>query len=274
MREDVRKISADYAGALANMGPTLEGVGWPNAADLVVRYATLLGPIDFDRFSRNRPLRLIDLGCGLGFLLDYFAKNDLLDRVDYTGVDVSEVALTHACRRWPLRRFDLRDIRDRPFQIDEYDYCIICGVFTSRCCIGFEEMRKLVEATLTAVWRSVAIGVGFNVMSKHVDWEREDLFHWPLDDMMAFCKAKLSRHVSFRLDNGLWDVSAFVLRDPVQLRTAIPETWVNADRPAAALQGDTKGVTTLGDANSLAATMPSPDRHMHILRASQTRPRQ
>jgi hypothetical protein len=38
-------------------------------------------------------------------------------------------------------------------------------------------------------------------MSKHVDWERDDLFLY----ILAFCKRDLSRHVSLRL---LWSVGS------------------------------------------------------------------
>src|SRR5215469_600123 len=125
MREDIQRIAAEYAAAITANGATLQGAGWPNAPDQALRYETLLGPIDFQRFSRGRPLRLIDLGCGPGFLVDYLAENDLRDRVDYTGVDISEVALSYARRRWPIQHFDLRDIRDRPFSVDKFDYAII-----------------------------------------------------------------------------------------------------------------------------------------------------
>ncbi|HVH77425.1 MAG TPA: class I SAM-dependent methyltransferase [Stellaceae bacterium] len=225
MRDDVHEIAADYEDMLATRGAVLAGVGWSSAFDLALRYGTLLSRVDFRRFSRERPLRLLDLGCGPGFLLDYLASNDLLDRVDYTGVDVSEVGLAHARRRWPQQRFERRDVRDQPFDADEFDFCMICGVFSSRCGISFEAMRDLAQATLRALWPSLAMGLAFNVYSKHVDYEREDLFHWALDEVMAFCKRYLSRHVSFHLDYGLWDLSVLVSREPVRPNGRIPEAW-------------------------------------------------
>jgi hypothetical protein len=62
-------------------------------------------------------------------------------------------------------------------------------------------------------------------MSKHVDWERDDLFHWPLDDIMAFCKRDLSRHVAFRLDYGLWEGATFVRRAPLVAASKTPRRW-------------------------------------------------
>lgn len=225
IREDVREIVADYEGMLAERGPVLAGVGWSNPDDLALRYTTLFSQVDPRRFSRERPLRLLDLGCGPGFLLEYLAANDLLDRVQYTGVDISEIGLSHARRRWPQQRFEHRDVRDRPFGPNEFDFCMICGVFSSRCGISFTAMRDLAQATLTAVWPSLALGLAFNVYATHVDYERDDLFHWALDDMMAFCRKILSRYVSFRLDNGLWDMCVLVSREPVRPSSRIPEAW-------------------------------------------------
>ena len=37
-------------------------------------------------------------------------------------------------------------------------------------------------------------GIAFNVMSKQVDWERNDLFHLSLDEMSSFVTKHLSRH--------------------------------------------------------------------------------
>lgn len=237
MRKDVEKLAACYAASLAAHGPTPKGLLWPNAADLATRFQVLLGGIDFARYSPANRIRLLDLGCGPGLLLDYLADNRLLDRVDYHGVDVLEATLLQARSRWPNQSFELRDVRDSPFADDRFDYCIVCGVFTGRFDVTHSEMEAMARNTLTAVWPSVRIGLAFNVMSKHVDWEREDLFHWPLDEIMAFCKANLSRHTSLRLDYGLWEVSAVVLKKPVALNSRVPQRW--SELPTAPAQSGT-----------------------------------
>ena len=55
-------------------------------------------------------------------------------------------------------------------------------------------------------------GIAFNVMSKHVDWERDDLFHLPFDVLAAFLRAEISRHYQFRADYGLYEYTAYVYR--------------------------------------------------------------
>jgi SAM-dependent methyltransferase len=231
MQQDLERLTRDYPAALAARGITPTGVLWPNAPDLATRFEVLLAPLNLAQRAPGERVRLLDLGCGPGFLLDYLQVNGLLDKVDYVGVDVTEVTMEHARTRWPQHRFELRDVRTQPFPEGSFDYAIICGVFTTRYTNTHEEMAALVEATLQSVWGSVQQGLGFNVMSKHVDWERDDLFHWPLDTAMSFCKSRLSRHVCLRLDYGLWETAILVSRDPVARRTLVPANWLVEQHP-------------------------------------------
>ena len=170
-------------------------------------------------------MRLLDVGCGLALILDYLKENALLDRVDYTGVDLLDSMLSEARERWPEARFERRDIRDQPFPDDAFDYGVVCGIFTVKHENTYADTVAFAESTLRAAWPSVTIGLGFNSMSKHVDWERDDLFHWPLDDIMTFCKRDLSRHVTFRLDYGLWEVSTLVRKTPLTTAAIVPPAW-------------------------------------------------
>lgn len=226
VREDLEPLRDAYAAGLAAHGPTARGLGWPNAADLAIRYETLLGLTNLEQHNSSRPLRLLDLGCGTGLLLDYLAENNLLGSVDYTGIDVRVEAVDHCRSRWSEYRFEVRDVRDQPFPADEFDHCLICGVFTGRFGMSYAAMEAMVHETLLAVWPSVTEGLSFNTMSKHVDWERDDLFHWPLDDIMAFAKANLSRHAAFRLDYSLWEVAVAVRKAPLPLTSARPAEWL------------------------------------------------
>jgi SAM-dependent methyltransferase len=226
MRDDLKTFDRKYSAAMSEHGVTPQGVLWPNAGDLAMRFEVLTGLLGLDQYSAEHKMKLLDLGCGPGFLLDWLALNGLLDRVDYTGVDVLESTIAPARRRWPDHRFELRDVRDQPFGLDMFDGCIICGIFTGRFENSYERTVALAHDTLRAIWPSVTKSLAFNAMSKHVDWERDDLFHWPLDDLVAFCKANLSRHIALRQDYGLWETSALVQKAPVPRRSAMPPAWL------------------------------------------------
>ncbi len=226
MRDDLKTFDHKYSAAMAEHGVTPQGVLWPNAEDLAMRFEVLTGLLRLDTYSPQTPIKLLDLGCGPGFLLDWLALNGLLDRVAYTGVDVLESTIAPARRRWPEQTFQLRDVRDQPFGPDEFDACLICGVFTVRFDNSYDRTIAFAHETLRAIWPSVKSGLAFNVMSKHVDWERDDLFHWPLDDLVGFCKQNLSRHVALRLNYGLWETSALVQKTPVPKDRQTPASWL------------------------------------------------
>ncbi len=225
MRERVSKIVAPYDRALAEHGATPEGILWPNAPDLATRFDVLLSPWLQEPDAAGRPTRLLDLGCGPGFLLDFLEQNKLRGQVEYTGVDVSASMIDVARARHPNDPFILRDVTEAPFEANAFDIAIMCGVFTARFGNTHAEMEIFTKETLSAVWSSVQRGLAFNVMSKHVDWERDDLFHWPLDEIMQFCKVALSRHVRLRLDYGLWEAAVFVSREPALSQTIAPAAW-------------------------------------------------
>jgi SAM-dependent methyltransferase len=225
MRSDVKRLGEIYPQPGEEAGDLLKRLYWPSAYHLAARCAALLSPIDFSRYSPQRRLRLLDVGCGYGLLLDYLKENDLLDLVDYTGVDLVDTVLTEARNRWPGAHFEKRDVQDQPFPENSFDYAICCGLFSMNHGNAYAEAAALAEAILRALWPSVTEGLGFDCMSKHVDWERDDLFHWPLDDTMAFCKRDLSRHVSFKLDYGLWTMTTLVSKTPRATVSRIPPGW-------------------------------------------------
>ena len=75
-------------------------------------------------------------------------------------------------------------------------------------------MWSYCQALTSTVFSRVRVGMAFNLMSKHVDWEREDLFHVPFDTLGAFLTRSLSRHFRIRSDYGLYEYTAYVYKEP------------------------------------------------------------
>ena len=90
---------------------------------------------------------------------------------------------------------------------------IINGVFTSRVQMSFQQMLDFWKAALKLLFGKVEQGLAFNAMSKQVDWERDDLFHLPLDTFANFACNELSRHFVIRNDYGLYEFAAYVYHD-------------------------------------------------------------
>jgi SAM-dependent methyltransferase len=205
---DYREIVAHYEACLAEHGDNHRGVDWPNAADAARRYEVMLGVV---RPSDPRPVRVLDFGCGAGHLLEYVRASGRTD-VAYTGLDISP-AFAELCRRkFPGTDFYCTDVLRHDGVMPPTDYCLMNGVFTEKRSLSFDAMFHYMQRVLTHVFPACRYGLAFNVMSKHVDWERADLFHLPYDLLAGFLKREISRHFAFRADYGLYEYTVYVYR--------------------------------------------------------------
>lgn len=210
-----------YEQALHTHGATPQGVDWPNGEDLAARFGVMLEAL---AACPGRP-RLLDLGCGPGLLLDYLAALGAIDGVDYQGIDLSGAMVETAQGRWPDHAFACRDILAAPLPDLSVDIVIMNGVLTERLSLSQAAMTDLAQSLVAAAFRTARVGVAFNVMSDHVDWRRDDLFHWGFDEVAGFLKRDVSRHYGFRADYGLYEYTCFVWREPRRASPPSAEQW-------------------------------------------------
>ena len=107
-----------------------------------------------------------------------------------------------------------RDILQEPLEKENFDYGVMNGVLTVKLDLSFEVMEKFAHEIILALYQSCRYGIAFNVMSTHVDWERSDLFHMPIDRLLSFLIKNCSRHVVVRADYGLYEYTVYVYRNP------------------------------------------------------------
>jgi SAM-dependent methyltransferase len=203
-------IRRHYEETLARFGANVHGVDWPNMDDLETRFRVMLGGVT----PSKEPVRLLDVGCGVGLLLDHLLANGTPGTWTYAGLDISQAMVDEARWRHPNARFLVRDLIANPDLGEMFDFAILNGVFTVKRDLPQAEMEAFVQALLAAVWPHCRVGLAFNVMSIHVDWTRDDLFHWPIDSAVAFATRALSRQVRVRADYGLYEYTTFVYREP------------------------------------------------------------
>ncbi len=208
-------ISESCEGDLARHGDSYLGVGYTKSADEAAeRYALMLGVIR----ETSEPITLLDLGCGLGHLGDAVEADRAWAHVRYTGLDISERYLAAARTRRPDRRFLQMDVLADDAGLPLFDYVVLNGVFNYRGAIPFDRMLTYWQDLLVVAFKHARVGLAFNVMSPHVDWERDDLFHLPLDTMAAFVWSRLTRHFVVRHDYGAYEYVTYLYRTPVQPR--------------------------------------------------------
>jgi SAM-dependent methyltransferase len=210
-----------YEECMAQHGATPRGVDWPNGDDLAARFGVMLEVL---AETGERP-RLLDLGCGPGLLLDYLAATSGVDRIRYQGIDLSSAMVDAARERWPEHEFSCRDILSAPLPEQSVDVVIMNGVLTERVSLSVPSMTALAQALVAAAFSVARVGIAFNVMSAHVDRERDDLFHWPFDALAGFLEREVSHNYTFRADYGLYEYTCFVRRQPHRPSAGPPETW-------------------------------------------------
>jgi SAM-dependent methyltransferase len=203
-------IVAHYERCLERHGDCHLGVDWPHADEAKRRYAVMLELIPP---SATRPCRLLDFGCGAGHLLEHIQTSGITG-LQYHGLDVSERFLALCRSKFPDGCFIHADVLDDAVVLPEFDYVVLNGVFTEKREVAFDDMWSYAQSVLLRLWTITRGGLAFNLMSAHIDWQRDDLFHMPCDSLAAFLKANLSRHFVIRHDYGLYEYTTYVYREP------------------------------------------------------------
>jgi SAM-dependent methyltransferase len=202
------EIVKHYESCLEKHGDSHLGVDWPKSADAETRYQVML-----DVIRRPAPprLELLDFGCGASHLYEYMRAREVKG-IEYMGLDLSAKFIDLSRRKFPENRYACADILENPAEVPEADYIVMNGVFTEKRGLTFEDMLAYFERMLAAVFAKARTGIAFNVMSNHVDWEREDLFHLPLDVLADFLTRSLTRNFVMRNDYGLYEYTTYVYR--------------------------------------------------------------
>jgi len=197
----------NYDRMLLSYGDTARGANWPNETDRCTRFDVMLDVIEA---APEAYIVLCDLGCGTGELLARIRKRGLCN-VTYIGIDRSAVALSYARDKFPDATFIEMDVNSSDADLSRIacDYLVADGLFTVKWEMTHAQMWSFLKSTIRRVWPLVRRGIAFNVMSKIVDWERDDLFHLAMDDAARFLHELAGRRVRFRADYGLFEYTAF-----------------------------------------------------------------
>jgi hypothetical protein len=211
MQEKVyESIVRECERSLEKHGDTFRGVGWTKKKEYAeLRYKVMLEGI---KDSFGKPVKLLDFGCGAAHLYEYIQSANV-SGIDYSGLDLSTKFLELCRRKFPALKFYQADLLQPGRSIPQYDFIVLNGLFNFKGQTAFEDMKHYFENLLVHVWRFARLGMTFNVMSKYLDWERDDLFHLGFDDVARFLDSRISRHFTIRHDYGLFEYTVYVYRE-------------------------------------------------------------
>src|SRR5262245_9646943 len=208
MNKAYLSIIRHYEACLEKYGDTCRGVDWPNAEDAQARYRIMLEVI---KAGPTEKVNLLDFGCGASHLYEYILRYRY-DHIEYSGLDLSPAFTSLSQKKFPsIRYYDL-DILDTSSSLPDFDYIVMNGVFTEKLELTFDQMLSYFKDVVTRIFNKARVAIAFNVMSPHVDWERQDLFHLPLDLLAAFLVKEVSRDFVIRNDYGLYEYTTYVYR--------------------------------------------------------------
>ena len=201
------EIASHYDSCFEIHGDTHRGLDWPNEQDMYKRYQIMLelvrGGYREDKFS------LLDFGCGTSGLYKYILDHKL-EKIEYSGLDISRNFIETSTKKFPKNRYYCVDVLSNDFDLPIFDYVIYNGVFTIKKTLTFDDMFHFMRTILMGMVEKTRVGFAFNVMSKQVDWERDDLFHLPLDILANFLTKSISRNFIIRNDYGLYEYTVYV----------------------------------------------------------------
>lgn len=201
-----------YESCFEKFGDTHKGFGWPKEKDVDTRHRVMLDVINKGEGGEN--ITLLDFGCGSSHLYEYILRNKFDTVIKYSGLDIVEKFISVSKNKFPSNDYYCLDILDDQNFLPDFDYIVMNGVLTTKRYLSFDDMNKYFQTIVRNVFQKARKGIAFNVMSKQVDWEREDLFHLPFDVLATFLTKHVSRHFVIRHDYGLYEYTVYIYRSP------------------------------------------------------------
>lgn len=201
------KVQDYYETCYEREGDSCKGVDWPNEQDARLRYKVMT-----ELFEQSSGVSIVDIGCGLGHYYAYLNEIGHLEHYHYTGLDISEKMIAACRNKYPNTDFFSVDLLVENYS-KRFDYAVLNGVFTVKNNLSQQDMWEFFIALIQRSFFLVNKGIAFNLMSKNVDWERDDLFHVSMDELSAFLTKYLSRHFEIKHQYGLYEYTVYLYKD-------------------------------------------------------------
>lgn len=202
---DLKKVEELYSGNVEKFGIDSRSVGWNSADSQNLRFSKLLSMI-------SEPARLFtlnELGCGYGELVKYFQKNNF-NCSHYHGFDISAKMIEKAKEYIDEKNIDLILSSSITTQAD---YSVTSGIFNVIFDSAKTNWEDYIKDTLRNMNESSAKGFSFNLLSKYVDYENENLYYADPAIFFDFCKKEFSKYVTLLHDYPLYEWTITVKKE-------------------------------------------------------------
>lgn len=211
MNKDYLKIKDHYESCLEKHGNSIKSLDYPDEAENLIRYEVMLDLYQGDLWAGESRLWL-DFGCGFG---DFSKVLDNNSNDRYVGMDISPNFIKEARKKYPYLDFRLLDLLNinTNLEKDSFDYTICNGLFAVKKDLSSEYFKDYMTQLLHKLWDGTKSGLAFNIMDKHkVEWEREDLFFMPYDEIANLIVSEFTPHYTIRADYGLREFCCYLYK--------------------------------------------------------------
>lgn len=201
--QDLSKIEKLYNDNLEKFGIDSRSVGWNSPGSQALRFEKLLEVV----INKKQGFTLNELGCGYGELFKYCMQNDLnLER--YFAYDISDKMLYAAKDYVNDKR---AEFYNKSTIVTKADYTITSGIFNVKFDVGSKDWETYIKDTLVNMFDNSYKGASFNLLTKYVDFEAENLYYADPCYFFDFCKRELSRKTNLIHDYNLfeWTICVF-----------------------------------------------------------------
>lgn len=181
-------------------GNDWRALGWQSRTTQYRRFAIL---------AAIAPLagrRILDLGCGLGDLYNYFQEEGIA--VAYCGYDLLPEMVSRARQRFPGVCFEVHDVL-QDFGQETFDYILSSGAFN----VNFNDNLSAIHKLLPRMLAHCTEGVAINFLSIRDTNRDAILFHYDPQEMVAFCKT-FCAHVQLVEDYLPNDFTVYLYHNP------------------------------------------------------------
>ncbi len=193
---DLTKVKDLYDQNLDQFGIDSRSVGWSTPESQELRFDKLLSMVD-----TSQPFTINELGCGYGELFKY-AEEHQYPMTAYSGYDISQKMLDAGAQYvqsnkalWKLGA-----------TINEVaDYTTTSGIFNVKFDHQQDSWEDYIKHTLKNMFKYSSKAISFNLLTKYVDFEAENLYYADPAYFFDFCKRNLSRYVTLLHDYPLYE---------------------------------------------------------------------
>lgn len=210
-REVSHCLAKYYSEMFDKFGATSMGVGWGNIEERARRrYMEMIRIIR--EFKDNKAkLRVVDVGCGYGALINILEEEGLIDQIDYSGIDIVDNMTTTGGRLHPKMQFINGDFLE--MENNEYDIGICNGILTQKREISESKMDEYLYEIVGKLFSQSKVGCSFNVMSEFVDYKSDVLYYPRMNLLMEYIVGNLTRKiVTSHHYGGLHEVTLHLYR--------------------------------------------------------------